>query len=246
MIGQQDDLRSALALTLTVCLLPFPAAAHEASPGPITGAIRREAERLVANQDPAASEPDVGQRATPPSDWSRLFLVATGTKLIVTIKGEQPRRWTFGTADAFQLSVHDSTGQAVMIARGDVAEIEAFAIHRSVTAAIVAAAGGVVLGGYLAMRLGLSVRCQPSCGGVEAGILLSAIGIPVAAGFGGYYASGVSTANVIYRAPYLLRCQEGGPYGSRRSRPRTSPRSRSDMRPDERWSELETIIISAR
>src|SRR5204863_516818 len=83
------------------------------------------------------------------------------------------------------------TGHALMIARGDVAEIEAFAIHRSVTAAIVAAAGGVVLGGYLAMRLGLSVRCQPSCGGVEAGILLSAIGIPVAAGFGGYYASGV-------------------------------------------------------
>jgi hypothetical protein len=30
---------------------------------------------------------------------------------------------------------------------------------------------------------------------------LSAVGIPVAAGFSGYYASGVSTAQVIYRAP---------------------------------------------
>ena len=193
-------LRSTLSLTLMACLLPFPAAAHEISPGPIAGAIPREAARLVANQDPGASGPDAGQRAIPSSDWSRVWLLATGTNLIVTVKGEQPRRWTFKTADATRLIVRDSTGIEEMIARSDVAEIEAFAIHRSMTTAIVAAAGGVFLGGYLASRL-VFVRCQPSCGGVAAGFWLSLIGIPVAAGFGGYYAFGESTARVIYRAP---------------------------------------------
>jgi hypothetical protein len=191
-----------LSLTLIVCLLPSPTAAHETSPGPIAGAISREAARLIANQDAAASEAEAGERATPPSDWFRVWLLATGTHLFVTVKGEQSRRWTFKTADAFQLSVHDSTGQDVMIARGDVAEIEAFAIHRSKTAAIVSAAGGVFLGGYLASRLGY-VRCQPSCGPVVAGFWLSLIGIPIAAGFGGYYAFGESAARVIYRAPNL-------------------------------------------
>src|SRR5258706_3693403 len=106
-----------LSLTLIVCLLPFPAAAHETSPGPIAGAIPREAARLVANQDADASEPDAEQRDTLTlSGWSRVRRLAPGTKMIVTVKGQQPRRWKFGTADESQLTVHDSTGHEETIA----------------------------------------------------------------------------------------------------------------------------------
>lgn len=190
-----------LSLTLIVCLLPVPAAAHEASLGPIAGAISREAARLAANQDVGASEPDAGQRATPPSDWSRVLLLATGTNLIVTVKGEQPRRWTFKTADATRLIVRDSSGIEEKIARSDVAEIETRVIRGSKVGAIVGAVGGAFLGTLIAEHLAFTARCQPSCGGVEAMIWLSALGIPVASGVGGYYASVESTPRMIYRAP---------------------------------------------
>jgi len=51
------------SLTLIVCLLSFPAVAHETSPGPIAGAIPGEAARLVA-QGADASAPDAEQRDT--------------------------------------------------------------------------------------------------------------------------------------------------------------------------------------
>src|SRR4029077_15222963 len=99
-----------LSLTLIVCFLPVPAAAHDTSPGPIAGAIPREAARLIANQDDA-SEPDAVQRDTVTlSGWARVRRLAPETKMIVTVKGEQPRWWRFGTADDSQVTVHDSTG----------------------------------------------------------------------------------------------------------------------------------------
>jgi hypothetical protein len=196
-------LQSMLSLTLIACLLPFPAAAHAVTPGPITAAIPLEAARLIASQD-AASEADHEQRDTLTlSGWSRVRRLAPDTRMIVTVKGEQPRRWRFGTADEFQLTVHDSTGHDETIARSNVAEIETFAIRGSKPAAIAGAASGALVGGLIALRMAFNVRCQPSCGGVEAMMALSAIGIPVAAGFAGYYAFGESTARVIYRAPYL-------------------------------------------
>jgi hypothetical protein len=57
------------------------------------------------------------------------------------------------------------------------------------------------LGTLIAARLAFNVRCQSSCGGVQAMMWLSAVGIPVAAGLGGYYTAVESTARVIYRAP---------------------------------------------
>jgi len=191
-----------LSLTLIVCLLPFPVAAHEASSGPIAAAIPLEASRLIASQDAAPSEPDAEQPATlTPSDWFRVRKLRPGTKMIVTVKGERPIPWKFRTADASQLTVHDATGHEETIARSDVAEIETLAIRGSKVGAIVGAVGGAFLGTLIAEHLAFTVRCQPSCGGVEALIWLSAIGIPVAAGLGGYYASVESTARVIYRAP---------------------------------------------
>jgi hypothetical protein len=116
-----------LSRTLIVCLLPVPAAA---SPGQIAGAIPREAARLVANQDADPSDPDAEQRDTLTlAGWSRVRRLTPGAKMIVTVKGEQPRRWRFGTADDSQLTVHDSTGHEETIARSNVAEIETFAIR---------------------------------------------------------------------------------------------------------------------
>jgi hypothetical protein len=200
--ARRTSLRFTLSLTLIVCLLPVPAAAHDAPPGPIAGAISREAARLVANQDTAASEADSEQQDTLTlSDWSRVRRLAPGTRMIVTVNGERPIPWKFRTADASQLTVHDATGHEEMIARSDVAEIETLVIRGSKVGAIVGAVGGAFLGTLIAEHLAFTVRCQPSCGGVEALIWLSAIGIPVAAGLGGYYASVESTARVIYRAP---------------------------------------------
>lgn len=196
-------MRSTLSLTLIVCLLPFPAAALDAPPGAIAAAIPLEAARLIASQD-VASEADNEQRDTLTlSGWSRVRRLAPETKMIVTVRGEQPRRWRFGIADESQLTVHDSTGHEETIARSNVAEIETFAIRGSKAAAIAGAASGALVGGLIALRVAFNVRCQPSCGGVEAMMALSAIGIPVAAGIAGYYAFGESTARVIYRAPYL-------------------------------------------
>ena len=191
-----------LSLALVVCMLPFPAAAHAAPPGPITAAIPLEAARLIASED-AASEADHEQPDTlTRSGWSRVRRLAPETKMIVTVKGEQPCRWRFGTADESQLTVHDSTGHEETIARSNVAEVETFAIRGSKAAAIAGAASGAFVGGLIALRLAF-VRCQPSCGGVGAMMALSAIGIPVGAGIASYYAFGESTARVIYRAPYL-------------------------------------------
>ncbi len=195
-------MRSTLSLTLIVCLLPVPAAAHEASSGPIAGTIPREAARLIA-EGADASAPDAEQRDTLTlSEWSRVRRLSPGTKMIITVKGEQPYRWMFVTADESQLTVHDSTGQEGTIARNDVAVIETFAIRGSKTAAIAGAAVGAFFGIGFAIGLALNTPCKPSCGGVEARMALLAIGIPVAAGFAGYYASGEPAARVIYRAPH--------------------------------------------
>src|SRR5260221_12840449 len=105
--------------------------------------------------------------------------------------GNQPRRLErrrFGTADESQLTVHDVSGHEEAIARSNVAEIETFAIRGSKAAAVGGAASGALVGGLFALHLAFSVRCQPSCGGVGAMMALSAIGIPIAAGFAGYYA----------------------------------------------------------
>lgn len=196
-------MRSTLSLTLIACLLPFPAAALDALPGPIAAAIPLEAARLVTSQDAASEADSEHQDTLTLSRWSRVRRLAPETNMIVTVKGGQPRRWRFKTADDSQLTVYDSTGYEETIARSNVAVIETFAIRGSKAGAIGGAAVGALVGSLIAVRLAFNVRCQPSCGGVEAGMALLAFGTPVAAGFAGYYAFGDSRARVIYRAPYL-------------------------------------------
>ena len=196
-------MRSAISITLIVCVVEsaLPAATGEPFPGPIARAIPREAARL-AGRDATVSELGAEQQNNPAySDWSRVTWLVPGTKIIVTVKGEQPQRRRFGTADVSQMTVRDPTGREEVIARSDVVEIRVVSTRGSVAGAIGGAALGAALGIYFAMNLAYGVRCQPSCGGVEAMIVLSAVGIPVAAGILGYHKFSHSREDVIYRAP---------------------------------------------
>src|SRR5436190_21150885 len=118
-----------LFLTLTMSAPPVAAQAlrWQNAPDPIHQTIKREAARFAADKPDVAGS--VGEPA--PSDWSRVRKLATRTRLIVTIKGEPPRRWTFEEADDFQITVHDPGGVQRMIARSEVAEIQAFATRGS-------------------------------------------------------------------------------------------------------------------
>ena len=88
-----------------------------------------------------------------------------------------------------------------MIARSDVAEIKAFGARGSLAGAIGGATLGAMFGGLIALKLGLTVQCQPHCGGVEALMILSSVGVPIAAGVLGYRAFRHPTEELIYWAP---------------------------------------------
>ena len=188
-----------LFLTLTMSAPPVAAQVPrwQNAPDPIHQTIKREAARFAADKPDVAGS--VGEPG--PSDWSRVRKLATGTRLIVTIKGEQPRRWTFEEANDFQITVHDPGGVQRVIARSEVAEITAFGARGSLGGAIGGAVLGAWVGGAIALNLGLSVQCQPHCGGVEGLMILSSVGVPIAAGVLGYRAFRHPTEELIYWAP---------------------------------------------
>jgi len=197
-------MRPTVSLTLVVALITsaLPVTAQERidkTAGPISRAITHEAVRLAAEADAVDASEQAGRSTN--ADWSRVRKLARGTRLILTVKGEQPRRWVFGRADNFQLTVRDPTGREGTITRNEIVEIMAFITHGSVAGAIGGSVLGAWLGGAAALSLLLTVQCQPSCGGVEALAVLSAVGIPIGAGLLGYHAFGHSTEDVIYRAP---------------------------------------------
>jgi len=187
-----------LALTTSAPRVSAQATLWQNAPDPIHQSIKRESTRLAADK-PGAAGDSVGEPA--PSDWSRVRKLARGTKLRVTNKGEQPRRWTFEEADDFQITVHDPGGVQRMIARSEVAEITAFGARGSLGGAIGGAVLGAWVGGAIALNLGLSVQCQPHCGGVEGLMILSSVGVPIAAGVLGYRAFRHPTEELIYWAP---------------------------------------------
>jgi hypothetical protein len=191
---------TALALMLSLAAAPHPAAAQEPVADPIARAIRHEAARLAAQPTDASASAANQSDSDALSDWSRVRNLRPGTALLVTVNSERrPRR--FVSADDVQLIVRDAEHREETIARGDVTRVALTSIRGSVPAAAAAATLGALVGIGLAINLGTEVRCQPHCGGVEAMMWASAIGIPVGVGFGGYYAFGRTTIDVIYRAP---------------------------------------------
>ena len=87
-----------LALTTSAPPVAAQAPRWQNAPDPIHQTIKREAARFAADKPDVAGS--VGEPA--PSDWSRVRKLARRTKLRVTNKGEQPRRWIFEEADDFQ------------------------------------------------------------------------------------------------------------------------------------------------
>jgi hypothetical protein len=199
-------MRFAVSVTLIVCLMgsALPAAAQDPASDPIGRTIRRQAGQLAADQDVGPFAPNAEQGDQPAaSDWSRIRKLQPGKKLVVTVKGEQPRKWTFKGADEDRMTVHDSAHSRVIV-RSEVTEIATFTTQGSAGAAIAGAGLGAWLGIGIATGLGLTARCQPSCGGVETTMLLSAVGIPIGAAVAAYHLFGHSTKDVIYRAPQAV------------------------------------------
>ena len=99
----------------------------------------------------------------------------------------------------------------------------------SKTAAIAGAATGVVVGGLIDLRLAFNVRCQPSCGGVDTMMALSAIGIPVQAAATDCDLSlpDVRSAEIIRAGDDLELAARGASPSSHRER-RGAPMARRD------------------
>jgi len=170
--------------------------------GPIGRAVARHAAALAA-RDAAASPQAVARDTSADSDahWSHVRLLPSGTDIIVTVSGEEPYRRTFQAATDSEIAVLDSHKRTQRFARNAVTEVTVLTSHGSVPAAVALAGLGAFVGITIAERLALSVRCQPSCGGVEAAMVLSVVGIPVAAGIAGFHLAKQWTRDVIYRGP---------------------------------------------
>jgi hypothetical protein len=173
-------MKSAIALALTMSV---------ATPDPIARSIQREAARLAAI--PAQTD----------SDWSRVRALRPGTMIAVTVRNGSARTRRFASADDSQLMVDDGSSRDAIIARGDILEVALVTRRGSIPGAIGGAAIGALVGVGLAIALGTEVQCQPSCGGVQTLMVVSAVGIPVGGGFAGYHLFRRTQRTVIYRAP---------------------------------------------
>ena len=130
-------MKSALALTVIVCLVasplrvtaqqptetPGPFDLRAASPvavGPLTRAITREAVRLPAAGEPTAGE--VVQQTGKPveSNWSRVRKLASGREIVVTVKGSPPAQRHFVAGDEADLTVVNLTDPTLPAAARDV------------------------------------------------------------------------------------------------------------------------------
>jgi hypothetical protein len=202
--------KSALSLTLIV-FLAGPAvllAAQEeirTEPGSLARSIEREVSRLAADSTPQGLEA-VQQRGNPgKSDWSRVRQLVARTEIVVTVRGSQPAKRIFVSADESELTVvapNDPALRDVVISRAAIAEIRSAVVrHPARKGALI----GLGIGAAVGIAAMLSV-CSGSDG--EEGVC----GLPVSiiggfAGAGAGVGAGVGalvhlvTPDVIYRAP---------------------------------------------
>lgn len=157
--------------------------------GPMTQAMAREASRL-------AVEPTDGVYYT---DWRAVRALKPGTHVVITTADALVTGRLLSTTPAEIAVDKDGTVQRVPI--DEVQTVERHGRRGSAAATGFAAAGGLLLGSIVASGIGLSVRCQPNCGGVEAAMFGAVIGIPIAAGYTAWRATSHLTAEVIYRRP---------------------------------------------
>jgi len=134
------------------------------------------------------------------SNWSHVIDLPPGSTVTLTAVGQPPRKVRVEKATDVDVRVSDSAGREQTIARRNVTEISVRMRRGSVPGAVGGAALGAFVGIGIALDLGFNARCQPSCGGVVAGMGLAAIGLPIAAGVGGFHLFARRAELVIYGA----------------------------------------------
>jgi hypothetical protein len=131
-------LKSALSLTLIVCLFgsALPVTAQEqtetsgsfdlggpvapaTAAGPLARAVMRQAVRLAAVQSGGTSAE---------SNWSRVRKLASGTEIIVTVKGSRPTNRYFLAGDESELMVLNVADPALPVAARDLLR-DAASVH---------------------------------------------------------------------------------------------------------------------
>jgi hypothetical protein len=193
-------MRSAWSLSVIVCIssLTLSTAAAEPPVGPIAGALHREASRLAATN--ATLDETRGEPWTT-SDWQSVRGLHPGTTVVVTVDSGVRQSGQFVVADDTQLTIRNVLGRTQTTPRDRIAAVRTRTRYGSVGGAVGGAVVGAAIGLPIAANLAFGVRCQPSCGGVEAGIVLSGVGIPIAGGVLGYHGFAHTTERIIYRNP---------------------------------------------
>jgi hypothetical protein len=164
-----------------------------AAASPLERSLSREASRLARE---SSVVPDR-------SAWQAVRLLEPGSPIVITT-ADTVISGAFESVAARTLGVKRN-GAIERVALDDVLVVEKRVRRGSALAAALAAAGGLWLGSALAVGIGFSVRCQPNCGGVEAGMFALAIGTPIAAGYGAWRGTSHIIEEVIYRRPSAAR-----------------------------------------
>lgn len=156
--------------------------------GPLARAIPAEAARLAA--EPVRL---LDNRAS----WRVVRLLEPGTAIVITT-ADSIVTGRFSSIDDRAIAVsHGADVERVGL--DDVFLVEQKVRRGSSVAAVLGTLGGIWLGSVIAVDLAFNDRCQPSCGGVEVAMLLSALGLPIAAGYGAWRGTSHVTEEVIYR-----------------------------------------------
>ena len=185
-------MKSALSLTLIVCLVASAIPAAAQGPGPIAESITRNAVRLAADR---ASQEASGSAE---SNWSRVVTVASGAEVLVTVRDSKPLRCTFVQAEESALIVRTGRWQVVQtIARGGVQEIRTGRSRGRRALGFLGALGGFFGGAFVGSRtvVGGCEASNVACSGV--GIMAVAVGGALL----GYRAITHTKGDLIYRAP---------------------------------------------
>jgi hypothetical protein len=180
----------AMGLTLLLCWQPMGAVAADlaAPAGPVTASVSREASRL-------ASEADARSAA----GWQAMRELAAGRRIVITTQTTTVSG-SFVAADAAMVTVRNGDVMERLNAE-DVVLIAGVARRGSAGMAVLGALGGIFLGSGVAVGLAESTRCSQGCGGRRLAIWSTFIGLPIAGGYGAWYASSRVTEEVIYRRP---------------------------------------------
>jgi hypothetical protein len=187
-------LKSTCSSVLVLCLVGagWPVRVH-AGPGPIEAAIAREAARLAAIQ-PKDQNAEAG--------WASVTALPAGTPILLITRGGEPVRRTLVNADDSGIVVSND-GSAENVSRLDVVEVKlpGERLGSWLAGAIAAGLSFTLIG--LPLAIGFAEEpCEPNCGSEKAGVAISAVGIPVGAGYLGYKIFGRSRPDrTIYRAP---------------------------------------------